>query len=715
MAMISALPVLGSPDGSETVVVLKNGRTMRAVLTGLATAAIAGSVAIARGFALSAEDKANLANLRALSAQQAANDSGTYLAGVREAVTGLPSGTRLPLEATSRAIMAGFTAQTAGRLAILSEEGRGGHWEWLTGNRSALVTSDPDQALYVAPIATPNGSAGVWRRLFTSGIVFASWAGVIAGSNAASDPAINRLISFPNVSAVMLPIGVTTINGPLNAGSGKSIVGQGQGLSTLKALPTFKPSNDAAHPNGNSMLYGMPGAVGVRFADMTVDGSKVGNHYLNGVNMFANRGFVVERLTLKDISGYANWAVGWVGSHPDRLKLDVCSGVFRDVWVYNANVHFEATAANNVLFERCHARDGDGDIGCEAWFHPYSSKNITYRDCSGYGRTAAGTLIANYEPGTLTENITFDNVSMEVLGGGASMAIICFTGAMKNIRIANSRIISEGYIGAYTGLQGGTAMEKVVFENTTVDGLQEGLTIGFGTEVAVRGGYYRARSAGPTANNYPLLYGAGAKIVIDGPELDGDGAALASFPSSVDVTVVAQPNIGDKVPVVPIGRGHKITRSLNEDQIINGVAAPIGESPAANLGNQFNLNGIGKGPYRVLVSGTYRTDTANTGISLNINSYGSRRAVGFIEASRTAYDAAPVRGAFGVDGASVFAVPDALNTSRQFCSEFLYYAMEDQTGGLSIGAGPYNAAFGVGPENGNLVVEAGTTLTMERL
>ncbi|WP_288411513.1 hypothetical protein [uncultured Sphingomonas sp.] len=269
----------------------------------------------------------------------------------------------------------------------------------------------------------------------------------------------------------------------------------------------------------------------------------------------------------------------------------------------------------------------------------------------------------------------------------------------------------QGYIGAYTSLENGASCEAV-FEGSHVDGRQEGLTITAGTSVRVIGGHYRARQAGAGAASYPLSYVAGATVVLDGPVIDGDNATLASLTPTATAIVLAQPRIvGFPSAYVPIGRGHKITRQLAADQALTGTGAILG----AGTTDAFNFPALPKGGYRVEFAGTYRLEKASVGMLMTLDGYGTRRIAGMLESSKTASDAAPTRGGIGVTGGSIFVTPDAINASRQFRSDFLYYAPAEQASGFNVKANPYNAATGLDPANGVLTIEAGATLTIERL
>lgn len=56
-----------------------------------------------------------------------------------------------------------LSLSTAGSpLAIVKDEARGGDYDWLPGDQSALVTADPGAIAVVPPTATPSGAGGVW-------------------------------------------------------------------------------------------------------------------------------------------------------------------------------------------------------------------------------------------------------------------------------------------------------------------------------------------------------------------------------------------------------------------------------------------------------------------------------------------------------------------------------------------------------------------------
>jgi hypothetical protein len=87
---------------------------------------------------------------------------------------------------STRSAMAAL-AVTVGA-ALLTETGRQGLFVWTTGNLSAQVTADPQQAIYVAPTSAPTGASGAWVRV-VQGDYLATWWGVVAGTSSSLDAA----------------------------------------------------------------------------------------------------------------------------------------------------------------------------------------------------------------------------------------------------------------------------------------------------------------------------------------------------------------------------------------------------------------------------------------------------------------------------------------------------------------------------------------------
>lgn len=59
----------------------------------------------------------------------------------------------------------------------LPGDGYAGTFQWVPGNQSSGVSSDPLQGVWVAPSVDPTGASGAWRRVFNGPIVQAEWFG----------------------------------------------------------------------------------------------------------------------------------------------------------------------------------------------------------------------------------------------------------------------------------------------------------------------------------------------------------------------------------------------------------------------------------------------------------------------------------------------------------------------------------------------------------
>lgn len=68
-------------------------------------------------------------------------------------------------------------------------DGAGGHFNWLAGDQSTRVASDPLQGVYVAPASAPTGVSGCWERV-RQNVVNARWFGAVPSVNAGDQTAI---------------------------------------------------------------------------------------------------------------------------------------------------------------------------------------------------------------------------------------------------------------------------------------------------------------------------------------------------------------------------------------------------------------------------------------------------------------------------------------------------------------------------------------------
>ena len=253
---------------------------------------------------------------------------------------------------------------------------------------------------------------------------------------------------------VILGPGLFLINSPIFVPSGKTLEGAGADLTMIKASESF--ALDPAHAGVNGVVNSFKGATDITLEDFSVDASKlmVNGGRLNAVFMYQATDFAIARVDVYNATGYGHFAQGEI-SHFTVMA----SGTYDDCWSFNANVHFEQMAGENITLTNVHARDGDGDIGTEAYFHPLvGSRNITYIDVSAYGHGYAGfNLTSIVRP---LENITIINADIEITRQDAGSAIIAMSYLPVNgLYIENSRLVSEGAAGVRLGGVSGTAVD----------------------------------------------------------------------------------------------------------------------------------------------------------------------------------------------------------------------------------------------------------------
>ena len=242
---------------------------------------------------------------------------------------------------------------------------------------------------------------------------------------------INHWLATSSASVLKLPPGVFWIGSTIHVPDGKTLIGSGQGQTSLNVLDSFDPLVD-----NHAIALG----DNTRLADFTLDGQKVGlgegaAQRICGV-VGIGVGFLVEDMTVVDVTGYSFWAFG------DNTPAPPASGVFRDCYAENANILFETTDADGVLFERCVGADGDGDIPIASAFHPAaSSQNVTFLDCEYTGYGIVVDVLANV--GDMA-NILFQNVHGTTTGPANAVYIV---GAGRNavVMIDSSFVALQGY------------------------------------------------------------------------------------------------------------------------------------------------------------------------------------------------------------------------------------------------------------------------------
>jgi hypothetical protein len=327
---------------------------------------------------------ANGANAEMYSDQAEASAAAaeTALAAVLAALEGEDIDGTITFQATSRALLAAIVTPANLTSAYLSEAGREGLFVFSTANLTALVTSDPDQGVAVPPAAAPTGAAGAWVRKF-DGALKPEWFGAVRNGVADDWRAITNALVF---GSTRLDVGTYGTNRTILVPSGRSLCGHGMDSSIIKALATF---NRLLVTNG--VVASATNAKDVVLADFQVNVNKVGlgggeAARIQGTMMNGTTDFTVRRVRVRNATGYAFFAI------------DALRGEYKRCQSENAQIHFECMKSQQFLYDGCTAAAGDGDIACQAFFHPLTRcQKIIYRDCRGSGPAGAGIEISANE------------------------------------------------------------------------------------------------------------------------------------------------------------------------------------------------------------------------------------------------------------------------------------------------------------------------------
>ncbi len=267
--------------------------------------------------------------------------------------------------------------------------------------------------------------------------------------------AINAALADPAVTTVVLTAGEFLLHSSVIVPSGKALIGAGRDQTVLRAAADFQ----IIDPSNNAVVISAPNATGITLSDFAVDASKISpdDLRLNGVFMKFATDFAIARVDVSNATGYAHFAQGDLGSFQAGSPYIKASGTYDDCQTFNSQVHFEQMFADGITLTNVHARDGDGDISTEAYFHPlWGSNNITYVDSSAYGSGFLGfSLISSIVP---LSNITIINTQVEILHPSQGSALIAL-GAQQvdGLHIVDSSFIAHYYIAVRIGGVSGTA------------------------------------------------------------------------------------------------------------------------------------------------------------------------------------------------------------------------------------------------------------------
>lgn len=381
---------------------------------------------------------------------------------------------------------------------------------------------------------------------------------------------INAALSDPKVTTVQLSAGLFLVSAPIFIPSGKTLLGAGRDATIVKAASDFVP--ESATKNG--IVNSETGAVGITLSDFSIDASKLapGGLRLNGAFMIQATDFTITRVDVYNATGYAHFAQGdidafnyWINSGSPGTFSKYASGTYEDVRTFNSSVHFEQMVADGVTLTNVHARDGDGDIAAESYFHPVlGSKNITYIDSSAKGMAVAGfDLMSVVSP---LENITIINTSVEMFRVGVGAALLA--GAYLptlNLVVEGSTFIAHGAPAARLGGVTGTISNShfqgetvAVYSLTSGDGTPSALVFTASSALGVR-------DPDGTAAAYGVMSLAGT-LTWDGGTIEGRGP-LSYALGSQNISVSATTQL--------ITNGYGALLGYTEDQTAKAIAPSL--------------------------------------------------------------------------------------------------------------------------------------------
>ena len=128
----------------------------------------------------------------------------------------------------TRQALAALTDTT--KPALLHEVGREGIFTFDPSDRSADVSSDPRQAIYIAPSSEESGASGAWVRRF-EGPVNVRWFGAVGDSATNDHAAVQSALDFValNWGSVLVPTGTFLLSRSLSIPDGVTLEGAGNG------------------------------------------------------------------------------------------------------------------------------------------------------------------------------------------------------------------------------------------------------------------------------------------------------------------------------------------------------------------------------------------------------------------------------------------------------------------------------------------------------
>lgn len=310
--------------------------------------------------------------------------------------------------------------------------------------------------------------------------------------------AINAALSDPLVSGVLLPAGNIRLDHAIVVPSGKFLRGAGVDATILTRTNNLA----GAAFEDKAIVRFATGAVAASVSDFTAIAPKT-NVKVQAAWMINNRFCLVERVKAVNM-GYAFFA---------QEGSQFCT--FRDIQSFNANVHFETTAASDILFENTYARDGDGDnpLGFEGVWHTlFGSKRVTFRNGDHIGKGTPFLVVADSGAGDagLIDDIRFENCR-SVCTTGVNSIQISKIDASASVGRVKFREIELATAGGNLNVEQG----QITFEGGRIATTsQEAFQMGPGTSLLATDVYAKMDAPnGATGNFYNAT---NAPIVVQG-------------------------------------------------------------------------------------------------------------------------------------------------------------------------------------------------------
>ncbi|QAY77051.1 hypothetical protein [Sphingosinicella sp. BN140058] len=532
--------------------------------------------------------------------------------------------------------------------AYLAESGREGIFVFTAGNLTSQVSGDPQQGFYVSPASSPSGAAGAWvRRPATPGVAHASWWGVAVGSGVNHEVGINTALSSPAVTSLLLPAGTILIDGAIFVPGGKTLQGAGKDVTLVKLRNGLQPSVPF---DQRTVIRSTAGAIAPTIRNLSVDGNKSPGK-TNSIWMAdGTRNFVVENVAAYNTSGYAFWA--HAGAQP-AVRTD---GIFRNVSSFNANVHFECTRVDGVLWDGMVSGDGDGDISTEAVWHPLAgSRNITYKDGRHIGK-GHPFLVVGDEAGGQVDNIRYVRCDAYCTDDKYSIFISKINGTVGRIFMEDCNIVS--------GLQGGiparvatgrVEMTRVRIESKTGENLS---AINDG-EIIARDVRLKAVTSANTI--VTMIFGkirflGGSMEVLNGTISPSGGVGGYISTDTLITPLVFSPIAGQNVRYI-----------VPSDFTVPSARYYIGyNSPIAD----FRVNSAAVARYRIRLRGLLRKITTAGSLAVAVDAGGTTNAFGFIQIQNA--DGTFSRLNLGNGGGALQNIPANVGDTRTIEVDFTY-------------------------------------------